>query len=42
MNQVIRNYSGHLSGVYCISLHPTLNILATGGRDACVRIWDIR
>ncbi|CAK0810495.1 unnamed protein product [Prorocentrum cordatum] len=41
-NMVIRNYHGHLSGVYCLCLHPTLNILATGGRDSSVRIWDMR
>merc|ERR1711920_630683 len=41
-NMVIRNYHGHLSGVYCLRLHPTLNILATGGRDSAVRVWDMR
>ena len=33
-NKVIRHYHGHLSGVYCLSLHPTLDYLVTGGRDA--------
>jgi pleiotropic regulator 1 len=42
MNQIIRTYSGHLSGVYSLALHPTLNILASGGRDSVVRLWDIR
>lgn len=23
-------------------VHPTLDILATGGRDAAVRVWDMR
>ena len=32
--QVIRNYHGHLSGVYCLAQHPTIDILMTGGRDA--------
>ena len=41
-NRVIRHYHGHLSGVYTLSLHPTLNILFTGGRDSAVRVWDIR
>ena len=31
-NKVIRHYHGHLSGVYCLSLHPTLDVLITGGR----------
>lgn len=42
MNEVIRSYHGHLSGVYCATLHPTLDVLATGGRDSTVRIWDVR
>ena len=29
-NKVIRNYHGHLSGVYCMALHPTLDVLLTG------------
>ena len=40
--QVIRNYHGHLSGVYTLALHPTLPLLMTGGRDSAVRVWDIR
>jgi pleiotropic regulator 1 len=41
-NQVVRHYHGHLSGVYCLALHPTLDLLITGGRDAVARVWDIR
>ncbi|XP_049931841.1 protein pleiotropic regulatory locus 1-like isoform X2 [Nymphaea colorata] len=41
-NKVIRSYHGHLSGVYCLALHPTLDILVTGGRDSVCRVWDIR
>ena len=41
-NKIIRNYHGHLSGVYCVAQHPTLNCIFTGGRDATVRVWDIR
>ncbi len=26
-NKIIRNYHGHLSGVYSLSLHPTLDVL---------------
>ena len=32
----------HDSGVYCCALHPTLDVLVTGGRDAAVRVWDVR
>ncbi|KAL9994814.1 putative transcription factor WD40-like family [Helianthus debilis subsp. tardiflorus] len=38
---VIRPYYGHLSGVYCLALHPTIDVL-TGGRDSVCRVWDIR
>lgn len=40
--QVIRHYHGHLSAVYTISLHPTIDVLVTAGRDATARIWDMR
>ena len=39
---MIRDYHGHLSGVYCIALHPTLDVIVTGGRDSVCRVWDIR
>lgn len=41
-NKVIRHYHGHLSGVYCLALHPTLDVLVTGGRDSVARVWDMR
>ena len=41
-NKIIRNYHGHLSGVFCCALHPTLDLLLTGGRDSVARVWDIR
>jgi pleiotropic regulator 1 len=41
-NKVIRHYHGHLSGVYCLALHPTIDILVTGGRDSTARVWDMR
>jgi pleiotropic regulator 1 len=28
--------------VYSIDLHPTIDILVTGGRDATARVWDMR
>ena len=40
--QVIRQYHGHLSGVYSLALHPTLDILCTGGRDSGCRVGDVR
>lgn len=40
--QVIRHYHGHLSAVYTISLHPTIDVLVTAGRDATARVWDMR
>lgn len=38
MSQVTRHYHGHLSAVYGIDIHPTIDILATCGRDATVRV----
>ena len=38
----MRHYHGHLSGVYAVKLHPTLDILVTAGRDAVARVWDMR
>ena len=42
-NAVTRNFHGHLSAVYTVNTHPSQeNIIVTGGRDATVRVWDIR
>ena len=41
-NKVIRHYHGHLHGVYALSLHPTLDVLVSGGRDSVCRVWDMR
>ncbi|GMM32471.1 mRNA splicing protein [Martiniozyma asiatica (nom. inval.)] len=41
-NKVIRDYHGHLSAVYTIDLHPSKDLVVTGGRDSSIRIWDIR
>ena len=41
-NKVVRHYHGHLSGVYSIALHPTLDLLITGSRDSTARVWDMR
>lgn len=40
--QVIRNYHGHLSGVFAVAVHPELPLLMTGGRDSTCRLWDMR
>ncbi|KAM0048302.1 putative transcription factor WD40-like family [Helianthus debilis subsp. tardiflorus] len=41
-NKVIREYHDHLSGVYCLALHPTIDVLLTNGRGSICRAWDIR
>lgn len=41
-NKVIRSYHGHLSGVYSVAMHPTIDVLITGSRDSTARVWDIR
>lgn len=28
--------------MYALDLHPTIDILCTGGRDGAVRVWDMR
>ena len=40
--QVIRHYHGHLSAVYSMALHPTIDVLVTCGRDSTARVWDMR
>ncbi|EPZ33559.1 Ribosomal protein S6e domain-containing protein, partial [Rozella allomycis CSF55] len=39
---VIRHYHGHLSGIYAVDIHPTLDLLVTAGRDCTARVWDMR
>lgn len=34
--QVIRHYHGHLSGIYALQLHPTLDLLMTGDLPSLV------
>lgn len=41
-NKVIRSYHGHLSGVYCLTIHPSLDLLITGSRDSTAKVWDMR
>lgn len=37
-NKVIRHYHGHLQSCTSISLHPTLDLLVTAGRDSVARV----
>lgn len=39
--QVIRHYHGHLSGVYSMALHPSLDVLMTGGRDSVRALFSL-
>lgn len=41
-NKVIRHYHGHLSGIYALAQHPTLDVIVTAGRDSTARVWDMR
>lgn len=36
--QVVRHYHGHLSAIYSLDLHPTIDVLVTCGRDATARV----
>jgi pleiotropic regulator 1 len=38
----VRHYHGHLSAVYGLALHPTIDVLVSCGRDSTARVWDIR
>ena len=40
--KVVKQFYGHVSGVYACALHPELDLLVTEGRDATARVWDIR
>uniref|UniRef100_A0A146KZJ7 Pre-mRNA-splicing factor prp46 n=1 Tax=Lygus hesperus TaxID=30085 RepID=A0A146KZJ7_LYGHE len=39
---MIRNYHGHLSGIYTVQVHPILDLVFSGGRDSSIRVWDMR
>jgi pleiotropic regulator 1 len=41
-NKIVRHYHGHLKGIYCCTLHPTIDLFITGGRDSSARVWDMR
>jgi pleiotropic regulator 1 len=39
LNMTLTGHVGHLSGVYCLALSPSLDLLVSSGRDS---VWDIR
>ena len=42
-NQAISHYHGHFSGVFCLALRPTLDILVMmGGLDAVAQVLDMQ
>uniref|UniRef100_A0A3Q7IU05 Uncharacterized protein n=1 Tax=Solanum lycopersicum TaxID=4081 RepID=A0A3Q7IU05_SOLLC len=41
-NKAIHSFHGHLHGVYCLAIHPTIYVFYTGSRDCVCRVWDIR
>eukprot|EP01083_Nonionella_stella_P232560 820225_1 len=41
-NKTIRSCHTHLSGVYDVAIHPTIDVIVTCGRDSVARVWDIR
>lgn len=32
---------GHTNFVFCVNFSPTSNLLASGGFDETVRVWDV-
>ena len=32
---------GHTNFVFCVDFNPSVNLLASGGFDETVRIWDV-
>lgn len=39
-NQLLGELTGHQSGIYAVDVNSTNNLIATGGGDATVIIWD--
>ena len=38
--EVIRSFNAHSGNVWSVKFHPSLNLVATAGDDAWVKLWD--
>lgn len=38
----VQCFSGHRDSVYCVAVHPTLPLVATGGGDDFCLVWDLQ
>lgn len=38
----MRVLRGHLSAVFCVAWNPRDDLIASGGMDETVRVWDVQ